>query len=433
MNSTIINLIIAIIVGLIGGYFALRYFFKESILFKIGMYWLICVVLIMIFTALTVKYRESFPAYVAIPIGLGTFISLISLTARTIRNPMSNSVKNLQSLSEGKLDIERRITDNLSDDELSLIEKSVNQLSDTLKKVITNVIESSDNLNRSSKNLSENSAQLSQGSSEQASTTEEISSTVEEINSNIRQNAENSKTSVEIAESATADLSQLLSISEKNHQSVNEIAQKITIINDIAFQTNILALNAAVEAARAGESGKGFAVVATEVRKLAEHSKSAADSINALSQSSLNISSQTNELLKRLVPEIERTVGFLKAITVANNEQHGGINQLNNAIQQLNNVTQQNAAAADELAASSLELTNYALDLAKSIEYFRFSKAPKTKIQKPVSIVKNTEKKTEAPVAPKNKPLPVIEKKPGKGTTIDLGMKDLDDSEFEKF
>ncbi|HPN22229.1 MAG TPA: methyl-accepting chemotaxis protein, partial [Tenuifilaceae bacterium] len=212
---------------------------------------------------------------------------------------------------------------------------------------------------------------MSQGSNEQASSTEEVSSAMEQMVANIQQNTDNSQQAEKIALVGAESVKRGSGATFKSVESMKQIADKVKIIGDIAFQTNILALNAAVEAARAGEHGKGFAVVASEVRKLAERSRVAADEIDILTKNGVKEAEDAGRLLSDIVPEIEKTARLVQEIAAASLEQRSGAEQINNAIQQLNVVVQQNAAGSEELASSSEEMSSQAEQLSEAVAYFK--------------------------------------------------------------
>ncbi|MBI9055819.1 MAG: hypothetical protein JEY96_18500 [Bacteroidales bacterium] len=240
-----------------------------------------------------------------------------------------------------------------------------------LKEIVKGITDGAENIAAASQEISSASQQMSQGANEQASSSEEVSSSMEEIGSNIQQNTDNAQETEKIARLSAEGIKKGNDSAAIAVNSMNEIAEKITIVNDIAFQTNILALNAAVEAARAGEHGRGFAVVAAEVRGLAERSKTAADEIEILLKHGVKVSTEAGSKLSAVVPEIEKTAQLVQEITASSMEQNSGVEQVNSAIQQLNQVTQHNAAASEEMATSSEELASQAEQLKETVLYFK--------------------------------------------------------------
>jgi len=222
-----------------------------------------------------------------------------------------------------------------------------------------------------SQSISSASVQVSKGASSQAAAAEEASSSMEQMSSNIKQNADNAQQTDKIANKSAKDAQESGKSVLEAVSAMKEIADKISIIEEIARQTNLLALNAAIEAARAGEHGKGFAVVAAEVRKLAERSQKAAGEINQLSTSTLRVSEKSGEMLDKLVPDIQRTAELVQEITAASKEQDTGAEQINKALQQLEQVIQQNASAAEEMAATTEELTGQSDQLVSALSFFR--------------------------------------------------------------
>jgi len=219
--------------------------------------------------------------------------------------------------------------------------------------------------------ISTASVEVSKGASSQAAAAEEASSSMEQMVSNIKQNADNAQQTDKIANKSAKDAQESGKSVLEAVAAMKEIANKISIIEEIARQTNLLALNAAIEAARAGEHGKGFAVVAAEVRKLAERSQKAAGEINQLSGSTLRVSEKSGEMLDKLVPDIQRTAELVQEITAASKEQDTGAEQINKALQQLERVIQQNASAAEEMASTTEELSGQSEQLVSALAFFR--------------------------------------------------------------
>jgi methyl-accepting chemotaxis protein len=306
-----------------------------------------------------------------LPIAVIWLLGSNFIVKKLVQDPLLGLKQNIDELAQGNLKTDVNKDTTARKDEIGDIGKSTEQLVVQLMQIASRIQESSVNLIGLSEKINHGASQLSQGASDQAASAEQVSSSMEEMVANIQQNTDNSKQTEIIAVEAAAGIKKGNDSVTTAAESMKMIAEKISIIGDIAFQTNILALNAAVEAARAGEHGRGFAVVAAEVRKLAEHSKVAADQINELSAKGVSISETAANDLSQIAPEIEKTAKLVQDITSASIEQNAGAEQINSALQRLNQVTQQNAVSSDLLAQSSVELAKEAENLKDVTEFFR--------------------------------------------------------------
>lgn len=343
----------------------------------------------------------------------------------------------LQLIADGDLKVEIK-----KRSENDVVLQSMMDMVAKLREVVGTVISGGENIASASQEMSANAQQVSQGASEQASSTEEVSSSMEEMASNIQQNTDNAQQTEKISAKAAEDILQGSENVDQTVEAMKQIADKVSIIGDIAFQTNILALNAAVEAARAGEHGKGFAVVAAEVRKLAEKSQVAAGEIDELTKSSVEIAEKSGSLLKEIVPDIQKTSRLVQEITAASTEQTSGADQINNAINQLNEITQQNAAASEEMATASEELSSQADALLEMISFFKLDMHDNNTKKKNAGTRSNGSKQISSTA--KKQPAKTQKttasssngssaKKATNGSGIELNMDHGKDDQYEKF
>ena len=374
-----------------------------------------------------------------IMITVAAIAMLIAAVAATwivvsINRGLRRAVGVVQNVADGDLTKFAEVT---SRDEIGELLGYVNTMIERLRGVVADALSASDNVSSGSQELSASSEQLSQGATEQASSAEEASASMEEMASNIKQNADNAAQTEKIARQSSKDAETSGEAVGRAVNAMRTIAEKISIVQEIARQTDLLALNAAVEAARAGEHGKGFAVVASEVRKLAERSQAAAAEISSLSGETVTVATEAGEMLNRLVPDIRKTAELVSEISAACREQDVGASQINEAIQQLDKVTQTNAGASEEMSGTSEELAAQAEELQTSIAFFKVDRASTgggaQQVRRP-SPVRPAAKPAVATASRKPNNSVAAQQSRARGFALDMSMggPDSDDADFKE-
>jgi methyl-accepting chemotaxis protein len=314
--------------------------------------------------------RNTMVLILVVGVIFGVVVSLY--ITQSITGPIAMVVGVVEKMAAG--DLREAPTVDRADETGRLLQ-AVKTMVEKLGEVIGEVRGGAEALTAASSQVSSTSQSLSQGTGEQAASVEETTSSLEEMSASITQNAENSRQTEQMANAGARNADESGRAVNETVGAMKSIADKISIIEEIAYQTNLLALNAAIEAARAGEHGRGFAVVATEVRKLAERAQKAAKEIGELAGTSVKVAEKSGVLIAELVPAIRKTADLVQEVAAASQEQSAGVSQVSKAMAQVDQVTQRNASAAEELSSTAEEMSSQAEALLQIVGFFQVREA----------------------------------------------------------
>ena len=318
--------------------------------------------------ALTGRVATVLLLIMVIAIAVAAIVAVV--ISRGITTRLHALAAMLAAIADGGGDLTQRL-DASARDEVGDVARHFNRFVTKIAEIVAEVWAGAGAIAGAAQQVAASSSTLSQGTSEQAASVEETTSSLEQMNASITQNAENSRQMEQMALKGARDAEESGRTVRDTAAAMKDIAEKVEIIEEIAYQTNLLALNAAIEAARAGEHGRGFAVVATEVRKLAERSQVAAKEISGLAAASVRVAERSGQLLGELVPAIRKTADLVQEVAAASGEQAAGVNQINKAMSQVDQVTQRNASGAEELSSTAEEMASQAEALQQLMSFFR--------------------------------------------------------------
>jgi len=329
-------------------------------------------------TSSSAKLALASVTVLALVIGIGGAIVI----TRSITTPIQQAVTAADAVAAGDLS---QAIEAQGNDEVAGLLRALQAMQQSLSHTVTTVRMGSEGVSTASAEIAQGNNDLSARTEQQASALEETAASMEELSSTVKQNADNARQANQLAQSASTVavkggevVTQVVDTMKEINDSSKKISDIISVIDGIAFQTNILALNAAVEAARAGEQGRGFAVVASEVRSLAGRSADAAKEIKSLINASVErveqgtlLVDQAGVTMTEVVSSIRRVTDLMGEISAASSEQSQGVEQVAEAVTQMDQVTQQNAALVEEMAAAASSLKTQAQDLVQAVSVFQ--------------------------------------------------------------
>jgi methyl-accepting chemotaxis protein len=347
----------------------------------------------------------------------------------SIIKPIGKAVQIAETVADGDLTSSIEVT---TTEETGKLLSALKSMQENLAKVVATVRQGSEAVATSSAEIAEGNHDLSSRTESQASALEETAASMEELNATVKQNADNARQANQLAQSASSVaiqggevVTQVVNTMQEINNSSRKISDIISVIDGIAFQTNILALNAAVEAARAGEQGRGFAVVATEVRSLAGRSAEAAKEIKSLISASVErveqgstLVDQAGSTMTEVVDSIRRVTDIMGEISAASSEQSAGVAQVGEAVSQMDQVTQQNAALVEEMAAAASSLNSQAGELVQAVSVFKLGGGQATFVnRRPTQAAASKAQRHSGKVVNSDRPQPLPKPKPASIST----------------
>lgn len=370
-----------VLLALLGGtvsyaaaFWILRRFFRRSVLYQIGLYWVFTLVWIMF--ALQIRnafFRESTVAYIiTLALNVGVCLIVFYIAAQKVANPLGRLVKIILKLSNG--DLEKPDLTGLSLKEgrdLGDLLTATVRMRESLVSVTSSLSRQIHDMDEMATKLSTLGERLTARGHDQAASTEEIAASMEELDSGLMQNVENSEQTAGLATQMSKQSKAVRKQTMESVEASNKISSSIAEITGIAQQTNILALNAAVEAARAGEYGRGFAVVAAEVRKLAERSRIVADEVVAASNQTLSTSAKGKEGMQALIEQVSQVTTLAEEITESARAGAQGVAQVRDAVEKLSSLAQENASLGTELEGVTKQMAAKTEELGEQLRFFK--------------------------------------------------------------